>query len=282
MRYRFVEQQRQSYPVERLCRVMQVSRSGFYAWRRRPKSKRAQRDEMLTRIIQTIHAQHRSVYGVPRIHAELQSQNVRCGRKRVARLMRGVGLTGKVKGNKKAKRTLPSVPVSNLLKRYGAATKLDQVWVSDITYLHTQEGWLYLAVVIDAYSRRVVGWAMRERLTAALTVDAFNMAWRQRRPPPGLICHSDRGSQYTSTSFLTALTAASALPSRGCGALDNAFAESFFATLKTEQAANYPSRDIARRYLFDYLEAFYNRQRRHSSLGFLSPVAFEKLVHSDA
>lgn len=282
MRYRFVEQERVHYPVGRLCRVMQVSRGGFYAWRRRPKSKRAEQDATLTRQIQGIHAQSRNVYGTPRIHAELKAQNVRCGRKRVARLMRLIGLTGKLKGNKRAKRSRASVPATNLLRGHGAATKPDQVWVSDITYLYTQEGWLYLAVVIDAYSRRVVGWAMRERLTAALTVDAFRMAWQQRRPLPGLICHSDRGSQYTSTSFRLALTAAHALPSTGCGALDNALAESFFATLKTEEATNYPSREVARRYLFDYLETFYNRQRRHSSLGFLSPVAFEKLARKDA
>lgn len=278
MRYRFTEQERLNYPVGRLCRVMRVSRSGFYAWRRRPKSKRAQEDEGLTRQLQAIYQQNRSIYGAPRIHAELHNRGIRCGRKRVARLMRLVGLKGKVKGDKKPRRSPSSIPTTNLLKTHGSVTKADQVWISDITYLRTAEGWLYLAVVIDAYSRRVIGWAMRERLTSVLTIDAFMMAYRQRRPLKGLICHSDRGSQYTSGSFQTILAAVGALPSMGRGALDNAMAESFFATLKTEEASHYPSREVARRYLFDYLETFYNRQRRHSSLGYLSPAAFEELA----
>lgn len=283
MRYRFIEQKRLSYPVGRLCRVMQVSRSGFYAWRRRPKSNQAQQDEALTRQIQRIHRQNRGVYGAPRVHAELRDQKVRCSRKRVARLMRLAGLQGKRKGIPNLKRTpSPTPPASNLLALGTSASAPDQIWVSDITYLRTAEGWLYLAVVLDVYSRRVVGWAMRERLTAALTVDAFKMAWQHRRPLPGLIYHSDRGTQYTSGNSRAALAAVGAVPSMGPSmgrsALDNALAESFFATLKCEEARNYPSRDVARRYLFDYLETFYNRRRRHSSLGFLSPVAFEELA----
>lgn len=279
MRYRFIEQERLSYPVGRLCGVMQVSRSGFYAWRRRPKSNRARQDEVLTQQIQRIHRQNRGIYGAPRIHAELYDQQVRASCKRVARLMRLAGLEGKRKGSHKPKRAPSSTPtVSNLLALSTSATHPDQIWVSDITYLRTGEGWLYLAVVIDVYSRRVVGWAMRERLTAALAVDAFKMACRQRRPPKGLIHHSDRGAQYTSGTFRAALASVGALPSMGGSALDNALAESFFATLKSEVVFNYPSRDVARRYLFDYLEAFYNRRRRHSSLGFLSPASFEELA----
>lgn len=278
MRYRFIGQERRNYPVGRLCGVMQVSRSGFYAWRRRPKSNRAQQDEVLTRQIQHIHRQNRGIYGAPRVHAELYNQQVRASRKRVARLMRLAGLKGKRKGSHKQKRSPSSTPTaSNLLAFRPAATQPDQVWVSDITYLRTAEGWLYLAVVLDVYSRRVVGWAMRERLTATLTVDAFSMAYWQRRPLPGLICHSDRGAQYTSGTFQAALIAVGAVPSMGGSALDNALAESFFATLKCEEVQTYSSRDVARRYLFDYLETFYNRRRRHSSLGFLSPAAFEEL-----
>lgn len=279
MRYRFIEQERRSYPIGRLCRVMQVSRSGFYAWRRRPKSNRARQDELLTRQIQRIHRQNRGIYGVPRVHAELYDQKVRTSRKRVARLMRSAGLAGKRKGSLKRTRSPGSTPTaSNLLAFSTSATQPDQIWVSDITYVRTAEGWLYLAVVLDVYSPRVVGWAMRERLAATLTVDAFNMACRQRRPLPGLICHSDRGTQYTSGTFRAALTAVGAVPSMGGSALDNALAESFFATLKCEEVRSYPSRDVARRYLFDYLETFYNRRRRHSSLGFLSPASFEELT----
>ena len=276
MRYRFIERERQSYPVERLCKMMEVSRSGFYGWRRRPKSERAQQDEELTRQIHHIYAQNRRVYGAPRIHAELHAQEVRCSRKRVARLMRLAGLKGKVKEAKKSKRSPSLPPTTNLLKMQGSVTKADQVWVSDITYLRTAEGWLYLAVVIDAYSRRVVGWAMRERLTAALTLAAFEMAYRQRRPQPGLICHSDRGSQYTSAVFQHCLKTSQARFSTAHSCYENAMAESFFATLKNEEARIYPSRSVARRYLFDYLETFYNRKRRHSSLGYRSPVAFEE------
>lgn len=278
MRYRFIEQERIHYPVGRLCGVMQVSRSGFYAWWRRPKSRRAQQDEVLTKQIQMIYQQHRKVYGAPRIHAELHAQEIRCSRKRVARLMCLAGLRGKVKGDKKPKRSPPSAPATNLLKTHGAVTKPNQVWVSDITYLRTAEGWLYLAVIIDAYSRRVVGWAMRERLTASLTQAAFEMAYRQRRPRAGLICHADRGSQYTSAVFQHCLKTSRVRFSTAHNCYENALAESFFATLKSEEAQGYPSREVARRYLFDYLETFYNRKRRHSSLGYHSPAAFEELA----
>lgn len=278
MRYRFIEQEWVHYPVGRLCGVMQVSRSGFYAWQKRPKSKRAQQDEMLTREIQTIYQQNRKLYGAPRIHAELRAQEIPCGRKRVARLMRLAGLKGRVKGDKKPKRSPSATPATNLLKTHGAVTKPDQVWVCDITYLRTAEGWLYLAVVIDAYSRRVVGWAMRERLTAALTLAAFEMAYRQRRPRPGLICHSDRGAQYTSAVFQHCLKTSRARFSTAHSCYENALVESFFATLKSEEAQGYPSLEVAKRYLFNYLETFYNRKRRHSSLGYFSPAAFEELA----
>ena len=206
--------------------------------------------------------------------------------------MHAAGLKGKVKGAKKPKRSAPSAPATNLLKAHGAVTKTDRVWVCDITYLRTHEGWelgprgpaegcpfeSYLAVVIDAYARKLVGWAMRERLTAARVVDAFTMAFQRRRPHPGLICHSDRGPQYTSAVFQHCLKTSQVRFSTAHSCYENALAESFFATLKSEEAPGYHSREVARRYLFDYLEAFYNRQRRHSSLGYLSPAKFEELA----
>ena len=279
MRYAFIQHERIHHPVWLLCRVMRVSRSGFYAWRGRPKSKRARRDDVLTEKIKAIHVQSRNTYGAPRIHAELREQGVRCGKKRVGRLMRLAGLQGKVKGSARAKRSKGNRPATNdLLQGDFSAAKPDTVWFSDLTYLPTCEGWLYLAVVLDAFSRRVVSWAMKERLTTALTLDAFEMARQQRQPAPGLILPNDRGSQYLSDTFQRALQAAGVRPSLSSTCLDNAVAESFFATLKTEevQAKPYETRSQARSCIFDYLEVFYNRQRRHTSLGCLSPANFEE------
>lgn len=281
MRYRFIEQERPNYAVALLCQVMRVSRSGFYAWRRRPKSERTEQDEALTVQIRAIHTQSRGNYGAPRVHAELRDQQVHCGKKRVARLMRLAGLKGRCKGESKRSRRRTNLPTAhNLLGSKFSAARPDTVWLSDITYLHTQEGWLYLAVVIDAYSRCVVGWAMQARMTSALTLAALDMACRRRQPSPGLIHHSDRGSQYLSGDYQNALQAAGMLASTSGNCLENAVAESFFATLKTEEVRGYPyqTRSQARRCIFDYLEVFYNRQRRHSSLGFQSPVMFEDQV----
>lgn len=279
MRYAFIEQERPNHAVGLLCRVMQVSRSGFYAWRRRPKSERAQQDDELTEKIKAVHAQSRSLYGAPRVHAELRDQEVRCGKKRVARLMRLARLCGKRKGESRPKRGKSDPPTANnLLGGHVIAVRPNAVWVSDITYLRTQEGWLYLAVVLDAFSRRVVGWAMQARMTTALTLAALDMACRRRKPPPGLIHHADRGGQYASGDYRDALRTAGMLASTSGNCLENAVAESFFATLKTEavQPQTYETRAQARRCVFDYLEVFYNRQRRHSSLGFQSPARFEE------
>lgn len=279
MRYCFIQEEQAHYPVRLLCRVMQVSRSGFYAWRRRPKSERAKQDEVLTEKIKAIHAQSRGLYGAPRVHAELRDQEVRCGKKRVARLMRSVGLRGKCKGGSKQRRSKTDPPTANnLLGSNFNAVRPNAVWISDITYLRTQEGWFYLAVVLDAFSRRVVGWAMQARMTTSLTLAALNMAYRQRKPPPGLIHHSDRGSQYTSGDYRSALQKAGMLVSTSGNCLENAVAESFFATLKTEEVEEkpYQTRAQAKRCVFDYLEVFYNRQRRHPSLGFQSPAKFEE------
>ena len=193
--------------------------------------------------------------------------------------MRLAGLRGRCKGAAKRTRSRVSPPsTNNLLQGNFSAARPDEVWVSDITYLRTQEGWLYLAVVLDTFSRRVVGWAMQARMTTALTLAALDMACRRRKPPPGLIHHSDRGGQYTSDSYLHALRAAGMLNSTSGNCLENAVAESFFATLKTEEVQDkpYETKAQARRCVFDYLEVFYNRQRRHSSLGFQSPATFEE------
>ena len=212
MRYRFIERERPSYAVALLCRVMQVSRSGFYAWRGRPKSERVKQDEVLTELIQAVHASSRGNYGAPRVHAELRDKQTHCGKKRVARLMRRAGLRGRCKGGNKRRCSGTVLPMANnLLGDTFSAAKPDEVWFSDITYLRTEEGWLYLAVVLDAFSRRVVGWAMQARLTTSLTLAALTIACRRRKPPPGLIHHSDRGGQYRSGDYKKALRTAGML-----------------------------------------------------------------------
>ena len=278
MRYRFVEQERYRYTVKLLCRVMQVSRSGFYTWRGRPESDRAKQDKELTERITSIHSNSRSTYGAPRIHAELQEQGTRCGRKRVARLMRLAGLQGKIKGAAKRGRSKVAVPEANNLLSDFSVAKPNAVWFSDITYLRTREGWLYLAIILDAYSRKVVGWAMKERLTTNLTLDALDMAYQRRNPPHGLVHHSDRGGQYLSSAYQKKLKSMGALPSTSGNCLENAVAESFFATFKTEEVQDQPyaTKVQARLCVFDYLEVFYNRQRRHSSLNYHSPNKFEE------
>ena len=278
MRYAFIEQERLHYAVKLLCRVMQVSRGGYYAWRGRPKSERAKQDEQLTEQITRIHSASRGTYGAPRIHAELQDQGTRCGRKRVARLMRLAGIKGKSKGAAKRSRASVAVPEAHNLLTSFSVSKPNTVWFSDITYLRTREGWLYLAVILDAFSRKVVGWAMQERLTTDLTLDALDMAYQQRKPPPGLIHQSDRGGQYLSGAYQAKLRTIAALSSTSGNCLENAVAESFFATFKTEEVQDLPyeSKAQARLCIFDYLEVFYNRQRRHSSLDFLSPTKFEE------
>lgn len=278
MRYAFIEQERCYYAVELLCRVMRVSRSGFYAWRRRPKSERAKQDEKLTEQITSIYSNSRYTYGAPRIHAELQDQGTRCGKKRVARLMRLAGLRGKSKGAARRSRSKVAAPKANNLLTSFSVSKPNTVWFSDITYLPTREGWLYLAIILDAFSRKVIGWAMKERLTTDLTLDALDMAYRKRKPPPGLVHHSDRGGQYLSSAYQAKLKGMGALPSTSGNCLENAVAESFFATFKTEEVQDQPyeTRSQAKLCIFDYLEVFYNRRRRHSSLDFQSPTRFEE------
>lgn len=266
-----------------MCHVLGVSTSGYYAWRQRGVSARARRDAELTELIVQIHRASRGTYGAPRVHAELtMGHSIRCSKKRVARLMRQAGLTGvhrrKRHGCTRRDPARPSYP--DLVKRDFTATAPNQLWVADITQHATDEGWLYFATVIDAFSRKVVGWSMGERPVADLVVGAVNMAVWNRRPENGLIHHSDHGSQYTSLTFTRRLQEAGIFGSMGSvgDALDNAVAESFFATLKTEllDRSTWATRQMLQSAIFEYIEGFYNRRRRHSALGYLSPAEFER------
>ena len=241
MIYTFIEAQKTNHRISRMCRILKVSKSGFYDWRDRAPSTRAQADALLTQKIVRIHKDSRETYGAPRIHFELRMLGVRCARKRVARLMREAGLFGCGGRRRKARTTLRSqaecTPLApDLVKRNFTPEALDRLWVADITYVRTWEGWLYLSFVLDTYSRKVVGWSMANHLRTELVLDAVNMAIYNRRPSPGLIHHSDRGSQYTSVEFGGRLKEAGLLPSMGsvADAYDNSMAESFVSTLKRE------------------------------------------------
>lgn len=270
-----------------MCRVLAVSPSGFYAAHRRPLSARAQRDQALRLQVRAAHTKSRRTYGAPRVHAELRAQGLPVAKKRVARLMREDGLAGR--RPRRWVRTTDSAhghPLApNVLNRQFGVDQVagpDRVWVSDLTYVPTREGWVYLAIVLELASRRVVGWAMRETLDAELALAALRMALADRRPAPGLLHHSDRGSQYACGEYRALLAAyglAASMSNKG-DCWDNAVAESFFATLETELIleAGWPTRDAARQAIFAYIETWYNRERRHSSLGYRSPVQYERDV----
>jgi transposase InsO family protein len=264
-----------------MCDVLNVSRSGYYAWRKREPSQREMADREFLVLIKQIHAKSRQTYGYESIWRELQKRGVACGKHRVRRLMAQAGLVAKqTKRYKRTTRVNPDHQAApNLLEQDFTAEQPDTKWVGDISYIPTAVGWLYLAVVIDLFSRRVVGWAMNARMTSQLVCDAFQMAVTQRRPTPGLIFHSDRGSQYTSHAFQAVLATHGTLSSMsGTGnCYDNAVAESFFGTLKSELVhhASYQSRAEAELDIFYYIEGFYNRTRRHTTLGYLSPADFE-------
>jgi len=264
-----------------MCKVLEVSRSGYYAWRKRPEGATAQRRRRLLVMIRAIHAESRETYGSPRVHAELVARGERCNVKTVAKIMRENDLVAKTR--RKFKVTTDSdhgLPVApNRLDRQFTQTEPNRAWVSDITYIPTREGWLYLAAVQDLFSRKIVGWALKERLTRDLVIDALQMAIDRRCPEAGLICHSDRGSQYASDDY-QALLAEHGLVcsmSRKGDVWDNAVIESFYRTIKTELIYHhdFQTREEARRIVFEYIEMFYNCQRRHSYLGYLSPVDFE-------
>ena len=261
--YRLIGAEKASYPVSVLCKTLRVSRSGYYDWRDRPPSRRSREDAALTGKIRQIHERSRETYGSPRVHAELQAMGVRCGRKRVARLMRKAGLRGCLRGRRRrgtTRRNGAAVPAPDLVRRNFATVAPDRLWLADITYVKTEEGFLYLSFVLDAYSRRLVGWSMATHLRTELVVDALQMALWRRKPAEGLVHHSDQGVQYTSLAFGKRLEQAGIVPSMGRvgSAYDNSMAESFVATLKTEllYRNRWPTRGTARIGIFEYLEGF--------------------------
>ena len=273
MRFRLIEDHRDVWPVRVMCDALSVSPSGFYAWRSQPESLRKIANRELLVDIRRVHAQHRGRYGAPRIHAELRAEGQTVCRKRVERVMRQHGIRAHAPCRYRVCTTdsKHSLPVAaNLLDRNFTADRPNQVWLADITYVPTGEGWLYLAVILDLFTRKVVGWSMREHMRAELTIAALTMALQRRRPGPGLIHHSDRGSQYAAGDYRKILQAAAITPSmsRKANCWDNAPMESFFGTLKTElvHQREYPDRDTARRDLFAYIEGYYNRQRIHSAM----------------
>lgn len=279
MRYAFIDQHRDLYPLQALCTVLQVSDSGFATWQRSEGPTQWLGDSELLKLIREIHDETKAAYGSPRIFLELKGRGIPVSKGRVEKLMRENGLRGRHKRRFKAttdsKHILPVAP--NLLQQNFETERPDQAWTADITYLATGEGWLYLAVVLDLYTRQIVGWAMRERMTKDLVIDALRMAWFRRRPRPGLIHHSDRGSQYCSDDFQKQLADYGMLASmsRKGNCWDNATSESFFNSLKNERVhgTRYETRDAARADVFEYIEVFYNRIRRHSSINGVSPVS---------
>jgi transposase InsO family protein len=274
--------QQRGYAVTESCAVLEVARSGYYEWRQGKPSPREQEEAALMQAIEQSFAASRQTYGSPRVYADLRDAGWRVSRKRVARLMRQAGLVGRAPVRRRSvtdsAHGLPVAP--NLLNREFSADAPNQKWVGDITYIPTAEGWLYLAVVLDLYSRKAVGWEMRATVDAQLVVNSLRMALTHRQPPAELLYHSDRGSQYASLACQTLLLSHGVRisMSRQGNVYDNAVAESFYSTLKTElvHRRRFQTRTEARLAVFDFIELFYNRQRRHSTLGFLSPVAFER------
>ncbi|MBA3868054.1 MAG: IS3 family transposase [Anaerolineae bacterium] len=281
MKYQAIEASKGEYPVSRLCAVLNIAESGYYAWLNQAPSAHKQENQELEQCICTIWKQYRGIYGAPRIHAELQEQGINVGHNRVARLMRQTGIQGKTTRKRRTHTTQsdPSHPVAaNVLDRQFTAKRPNEVWLTDITYIDTAEGFLYLAAVMDLYSRQIVGMAMADHLRTDLVESALDMALTQRRPPRNLLHHSDRGSQYTSMDYQKRLSASymTVSMSRVGNCWDNAPMESFWATLKRECAdIVFASHSQARVELFSYIMSFYNRQRRHSTLGFVSPYTFE-------
>jgi putative transposase len=265
-----------------MCQVLEVSENGYNNWRKRGKSQRKQQDELLTERIEDAYHQNRGHYGSPRIHAELKTQGVHCARKRVARLMREQQLSARKKRRKvrttNSNHQFPVAP--NLLEQDFTASAPNTKWLTDFTFIETREGWLYLAGVLDAYSRKIVGWSMSDHHDAELVKEALRMALLQRQPGAGLVHHSDRGSEYASTSYQLLLREQSiqvSMSKKG-DCYDNAMIESFWATVKEEGIGEkiFFTRNEAKTVIFEYIEVYYNRKRRHSSLGYVSPVQYEK------
>jgi transposase InsO family protein len=288
MKFAFISQEKVAFPVAVLCRLLAVSASGYYASRERPRSSRARRDKELSERVAAAHVASRRRYGSPRVHAELQAAGERVGRKRVARLMREENLAARSRRRFRvttdSKHSFPIAP--NVLERDFTASAPNEAWVTDITFLWTAQGWLYLAVIIDLFSRRVVGWATSENVDRHLALAALDKAVVLRRPRAGLVHHSDRGSTYASSDYRRALETRGieCSMSRSGDCWDNAVAESFFATLRRELEGprTWPTRDAARGAIFDFIERWYNRQRRHSRLGYRSPVVYEAALDAAA
>jgi putative transposase len=282
VRFAFIRDHQDRFPVELLCQVLGVSRSGYYAWRDRPPSERARRRDRLVAAIGEAHAESRATYGSPRVYHALKARGVTCCENTVAKLMKAQGLRAKARRpftprTTESRHDRPTAP--NTLNREFYPDRRDAVWTADITYVPTAEGWLYLAVVLDLFSRRVVGWATADHLRSELACDALRMALAHRRPKGELLHHSDRGVQYASAAYQALLAAHGIEPSmsRAGDCYDNAVTESFFSTAKRELThhESYATREEARRSLFEYIEVFYNRRRLHSTLGYRSPAEFE-------
>jgi putative transposase len=282
VRYQFIHSLTGRFPVAALCRALQVAKSGYYAWCRREPSARHRDDETITQRIRQRFEASRQTYGSPRILRDLREEGIACGKHRVAKLMKQAGLCARLprrfQVTTDSKHALPVA--KNLLGQDFTASRADERWAADITYLWTGEGWLYLAVVLDLFSRRIVGWSMQASLHKELVLGALAMALGQRRPDSALLHHSDRGSQYASTDYQTQLEEAqiACSMSRRGNCFDNAVVESFFGTLKQElvNRCRFTTREVAGQEVFEYIEVWYNRQRRHSSLGYVSPAAFER------
>ena len=281
MRYRYIREHRQEYSVQRMCQLLAVTRSGYYAWRPERRGLRETENLALVEQIRLEFKTSRRTYGSPRIQASLQRKGVSCGRHRVARLMRREGISSQKRHQwhpVTTQRQPGVIPAPNRLNQDFSASAANQKWVSDFTYIDTAEGWLFLATVLDLFSRKVVGWAMSETMNTALVETAFRMAVQGRRPAGYLLHHSDQGCQYTSAAYQSILSSANIQMSmsRVGNCYDNAVAESFFGTLKAEcVTSQFATRDLAHTTIFEYIEVWYNRQRLHSTLGYVSPVEFE-------
>lgn len=281
MKFRFISEHREIFRVGRMCNILDVSRSGYYAWLKRPESLRRKENRKLTIQIKVIYGKKRKIYGSPRIHKELNEKGIKCSRNRVARIMKQEGIRAivprKYKATTDSKHSLPVAP--NLLEQDFDIKEPNKVWLADITYISTVEGWLYLAAIMDLGCRRIKGWAMSDRLTKGLALDALKMAICNHPKTAGIIHHSDRGSQYASTDYQKLLKDNGLIcsMSRKGNCWDNAPMESFFHTLKTEwvYGFKYDTRREAKASLFEYIEIFYNRQRRHSALQYMNPCQYE-------
>ena len=288
MKFAFIAAKEVAFPVAAMCRALHVSSSGYYAWKKRPAPERAAEDAQLVAEIAEAHRRSRGIYGSPRVHRELRARGVRVGRKRIERLMRNKGLQGRKKRRfvrtTDSKHSYPIAP--NVLARNFDTEAPNQAWVGDVTYIPTAEGWLYLAVLLDLFSRRVVGWATSDANDRELALSALRHAVQERRPAAGLVHHTDRGSPYASDDYRAALEARGLVASMSAtgDCFDNAVAESFFASLKTEwvDREDYDSHAEAHRSIADYIDGFYNPARRHSHLDYVCPIEFEMRSHMAA